>query len=534
MNLLHYIIFISTGQIMTRQELYDEIKKTSKDSYILEEMKRLGYWDSNKPKVTQELIERKTELQKELNQLSTKIRNPEAVIKEIHKQRMADAMQRREETKAKREAEAQKRLKARQVKKESELGFIGHSFINNNEKISDESLLKSNNLFLIKDAKDLANKMGINLKQLRFLTYTQKLSPSSNYVHFKMAKKTGGFREISAPKPQLKRLQYWILENILNKVVVSQEAHGFVTKKSIVTNALPHIGKRVVINCDLENFFPTLDYPRVKGLFKSLGYSAEVATVLAILTTEAATKEVLLDGEKLYLYQGKRYLPQGSPASPMITNLICRKLDKRMVGIAKSLDFIYTRYADDMTFSSNEYTKINKMMFWIKGITKEEGFILHPKKTKIMKKGSRHEVTGVVVNEKLSINRKELKKFRALLYQIEQGGIEGKTWNGKSENLMASIWGYANFIKMVDADKGAKYVAQVKALLEQYPIGNLGVTTNEFRVKSAKGEQPWETPEPIVEISNTTTTSIATPKAVQQPTEVTPSFVHNILNMFRK
>jgi len=514
---------------MTRQELYDEIKKTSKDSYILTEMKRLGYWDSSKPQVTQELIEKKTQLQQELNQLSTKIRNPESVIKDIHKQRMADAMQRREETKAKREAKEQKRAKERQVKKENELGFIGHSFIVSDDSVANEERLSANNLFLIKDTKDLATKMGITLKNLRFLTYTQKLSPTINYIHFKMVKKTGGFREISAPKPQLKRLQYWILENILNKVEVSSEAHGFVTNRSIVTNAIPHVGKAVIINCDLENFFPTLNYPRVKGLFKSLGYSADVATVLAMLTTEAETKEMLLDGEKLHLYTGKRYLPQGSPASPMITNLICRKLDKRMKSVAKMFNFTYTRYADDMTFSSSEYTYIHNMMNFIKTVTSEEGFILHPKKTKIIRKGSRQEVTGVVVNEKLSINRKELKKFRALLYQIEQSGIEGKSWHGKSENLMASIWGYANFIKMVDRDKGKKYMAQVKALLEQYPIGNLGSTTNEFRTKSANGEQPWNYLEPVSKEK-----VIEKIASVEQKIEATPSFVHNILNMFRK
>ncbi len=518
---------------MTRQELYDEIKKTSKDSYILSEMKRLGFWDSTKPKVAQELIEKKTALQQELNGLSRKIRNPESVIKEIHKQRMADALVRREETKAKREKKEQERLAKRKEKKEQEIGFIGHSFITDlQEQESNQELLNANNLFLIKDAKDLATKMGITLKELRFLTYTQKLSNRTNYVHFQMAKKTGGFREISAPKPQLKRLQYWILENILNKVAISNEAHGFVAKRSIVSNAQPHIGKAVVINCDLENFFPTLSYARVKGLFKSLGYSAELATIFAMLTTEAEQKEVVLDGEKLFLYTGKRYLPQGSPASPMITNLVCRKLDKRMLGIATSLGFTYTRYADDMTFSSESYEKINKMMYWVKGIVKEEGFILHPNKTKIMKKGSRHEVTGVVVNEKLSINSKELKKFRALLHQIEQSGLEGKSWQGKSENLMASVWGYANFIKMVDAQKGAKYMAQVKALLEKYPLGNLGSSTNEFRSKSAKGEQPWESK--IEEVQVEESPSVIVEAVKEEKTEESPSYVNNILNMFRK
>ncbi len=333
-----------------------------------------------------------------------------------------------------------------------------------------------------------------------------------------MAKKTGGFREISAPKPQLKRLQYWILENILNRVAVSKHSHGFVTKRNILSNATPHIAKDVVINCDLENFFPTLSYPRVKGLFKSLGYSVEVATILAILTTEAEQKEVLLDGEKLYLYTGKRYLPQGSPASPMISNLICRKLDKRMNGIANTLGFTYTRYADDMTFSANGYQNINKILYWVKKITKDEGFILHPQKTRIMKRGSCQEVTGVVVNEKPSINKKELKNFRALLYQIETEGLEGKSWHGKSENLVAVIWGYANFIKMVDAKKGAKYMTQVKAIMEKYPLQPTAFSKDDFRVKLAKGEQPWED------------------KVIEKKEEVitTTSFVDNILNMFRK
>ena len=520
---------------MTRQELYDEIKKTSKESYILSEMKRLGFWDSSKPKVAQELIEKKTALQQELNGLSRKIKNPESVIKEIHKERMAEALRRREETKAKREKLAEEKLAKRKAKKEQEIGFLGHSFMADlSEKESSQELLNSNNLFLIKDAKDLASKMGVTLKELRFLTYTQKLSNRRNYVHFQMAKKTGGFREISAPKPQLKRLQYWILENILNKIAVSDEAHGFVTQRSIVSNATPHIGKAVVINFDLENFFPTLNYARVKGFFKSLGYSAEVATILAMLTTEAEQKEVLLDGERLFLYTGQRYLPQGSPASPMISNLVCRKLDKRMSGIAKSLEFTYTRYADDMTFSSDSYEKINKMLYWVKGIVKEEGFVLHPKKTKIMKKGARHEVTGVVVNEKLSINAKELKKFRALLYQIEQSGLEGKSWQGKSENLMASVWGYANFIKMVDAKKGAKYMAQVKALLEKYPLGNLGSSSDAFRAKSAKGEQPWESKVNKIEVNEQEVVSESTEAVAEEKREEPSSFVDNILNMFRK
>ena len=110
--------------------------------------------------------------------------------------------------------------------------------------------------------------------------------------------------------------------------------------------------------------------------------------------------------------------------------------------------------------------------------------------------------------------------------------LEGKSWNGKSENLMASVWGYANFIKMVDADKGAKYMAQVKALLEKYPLGNLGSSSNAFRDKSAKGEQPWKSKK--VEEENTKVVHQIVEEIEEEHTQEKPSFVDNILSMFRK
>jgi retron-type reverse transcriptase len=506
---------------MSRQELYDEIKKSSKDAFILDEMQRLGFWDESKPKIAKELIEKKVELEKSLNQLSKKIKNPETALKEIHQQRMRDALLRREETRAKREERRLDKQRRREEKKANCIGFLGNSFVHKlKEEISNQELLNANNLFLIKDAKDLANKMGVTLRELRFLTYTQKLSQKTDYVRFKMAKKTGGFREISAPKPQLKRLQYWILENILNRVEVSDKAHGFVSKRNILSNAMPHLNQAVVMNFDLENFFPTVGYPRVRGLFQHLGYSGEVSTLLALLTTEAEQRAVTLDGEPLYLYTGRRYLPQGSPASPMITNLICRKLDRRMEGIATSLGFNYSRYADDMSFSSGVYGNINKMLFWVKKITQEEGFTLHPNKSRIMKKGSRQEVTGVVVNEKPSVNRREMKRFRALLYQIEQDGLEGKSWHGKSENLMSVIWGYANFVKMVDAQKGEKFMNQIRVIMESYPLEKQPISTNLFRLKSAKGEEPLRAEGSATEL--------------QEAKNEDASLVKNILNMFRK
>jgi RNA-directed DNA polymerase len=500
---------------MTRQELYDEIKKSSKNAYILEEMKRLGFWNREKPSLTHEMVEKRASLEKELSSLSKQIKDPKHALKEIHKRRMQEALQRREETKAKREATRHAKAKEKEERKKEELGFIGHPFLSKmHTRPNDTRTLQSLGLFEIKSAKDLASKMGVDLRELRFIAYSQKLSTTTHYLRFSMPKKSGGQRAISAPKPKLKTLQAWILEHILNKLPLSDHAHGFVKGRNILTNATPHIGKKVVINCDLQDFFPTITYPRVKGLFESLGYNPEVATLLALITTEAQQQEVMLDGQTLYLYTGKRFLPQGSPASPMISNLICMRLDRRFEGISKALGFTYTRYADDLSFSSQSYTKINQLRYWVEKIVTQEGFTLHPQKTRIMRKGSRQEVTGIVVNQKPSLCRKTLKQFRATLHQIDTKGLEGASWQGQSNNLMASLLGYAHFIAMVDPKKGAKYKEQITMLLQRYPIKPTPA------INKSKEEQKEET---IPQDEN------LNPQEVEQ----SKAFIESVLSLFR-
>uniref|UniRef100_A0AAU6WR92 RNA-directed DNA polymerase n=1 Tax=Chryseobacterium endophyticum TaxID=1854762 RepID=A0AAU6WR92_9FLAO len=130
--------------------------------------------------------------------------------------------------------------------------------------------------------------------------------------------------------------QQWILDNILNRLPVEDVAHGFVSGKSIVTNAAPHLGKAVIINIDLKDFFPSISYKRVKGLFSKLGYSEQLSTIFALICTQAHTEEVLIDGLTYFVQKGERFLPQGSPASPAISNMISYKLDKRLQGLAKN------------------------------------------------------------------------------------------------------------------------------------------------------------------------------------------------------
>ena len=312
--------------------------------------------------------------------------------------------------------------------------------------------------------------MGISVGQLRFLAFSRPTSTISHYIRFKIPKKTGGERLISAPMPRLKNAQHWILANILEKLELHDAAHGFRRDRSIVSNAQPHVGAEVIINFDLKDFFPSISYKRVKGLFQSFGYSEAAATVFGLLCTQAAVEEVELDGKTYYVAITDRHLPQGSPASPAITNLLCRRLDRRLTGMAEQLGFVYTRYADDLTFSASgdSLRNICNILRRTESIVAHEGFTINEQKTRILRgKSSQLEVTGVVVNERLNLSKKELKRFRATLYQIEKDGPEGKQW-GNSSDVMASIQGFANFVAMVNPEKGAQFQEQVQRIKDKY------------------------------------------------------------------
>ena len=458
----------------TRQQLYDRIRESSKDEVILEEMIRLGFWaaEQEKPSVPADIIKRQGKLQRELRELAAKQRlldDPERAVKEMRKQRMKAARERRQETRAKREQERYEKAKAWQERKKREILYLGAEVSSGlNEVESNSERLQKHHLPEFNDAAVVAASMGISLAELRFLAFTRKTSKISHYQRYTVPKKTGGSRLISAPMPRLKRAQYWLLDNVLSKIPTHPAAHGFLPKHSIVSNANLHVGADVVINDDLRDFFPSIDYRRVKGVFRSFGYSEAIATLFGLLCTEPEIDEVELDGETYFIARGSRHLPQGVPTSPAITNLLCRKLDARLAGTAKSLGFTYTRYADDMTFSGSGEArkKIAKLLWRTEQIITAEGFTLHPDKRRIMRSNHRQEVTGLVVNEKLSVPRATLRRFRALLQQIEKDGPAGKHW-GKSDDVLAAAHGFAHYVAMIDADKGAILRERVKKLRQQ-------------------------------------------------------------------
>jgi retron-type reverse transcriptase len=495
-----------------RQELYDRIRASSKDEVILEEMKRLGFWpaDSEKPDISETLIQRKGTLQRELNQLLKQQQlyaDPQAALKAMRKQRMADSKQRQKETRERRVVERHEKALRWHQRRRQEIVYLG-------EKVSaglddtalDKEKLDRYQLPQVATAKALSDAMGVSLAELRFLSYSRDISRINHYQHFTLPKKTGGERLISAPMPRLKRAQYWVLANILEKIPLHNAAHGFRPGRSIVSNAQPHCQARIVLNHDFKDFFPSLNYPRIRGLYRSLGYGEQVATILALLTTEADMQQVELDGDHYYVKQGERYLPQGAPSSPALTNILCRRLDARLQGAAQSLGFRYTRYADDLTFSGGRDSAKNlrKLQWRLERIVAEEGFQLHPEKSRVMRNSAQQEVTGIVVNEKPSIDRKTLRRFRALLHRMERQGPEGCHW-GNSPNVLSAAKGYANFVAMVDERKGRRYLEQIDRIVRQHghavaPAGRTALSPALFKATAAVGRPPrdgwWAANEP--------------------------------------
>ncbi len=503
---------------LTRQELYERIRETSKDEYILSEMKRLGFWpkSNDKPSPAEEAIERQAELEKELRELTRRLQaveDPEAALKAMRKQRMLESRERQEENRQRRNQERFEKSAAWHERQGREIGYLGAGVSAGlNDVASDSVKLGEQGLPVLSTAADIAEAMGIDVRELRFLSFTRDVSRISHYKQFEISKKTGGTRRISAPMPRLKRAQYWVLDNVFAKLKTHAAAHGFVSGKSIVSNAEPHVGAAIVVNMDLRDFFPTISYRRVKGLVKSFGYSEQVATILALLCTESETDMVDLHGVRYFVARGERRLPQGSPASPAVSNLVCRRLDRRLQGMAAKLGFAYTRYADDMTFSasrSEDAANVNKLLWRARAIIKDEGFAEHTDKTRIMRRGARQEVTGIVVNDKVSLDRVTLRRFRAALHRLEKDGPDAVEWNG-SANVMESMAGYANYFAMVDPERGRVLQKRMTKLRKKHRSTSRGAPTplgnRNLRATAAAGKaaiegwwEPAAPPEPELE-----------------------------------
>jgi retron-type reverse transcriptase len=464
---------MSGTQPSNRQELYDRIRKSSKDEVVLEEMIRLGFWPKQSTLVHDpaDEIRRRGELEAELRALRTeasRLHDIEAMKREARKRRLEESRRKREENKQRRLREREERKAAWSEKQKTTIGYLGQGVSAGlNDAAANVEKLAKLQLPRLGSASELASAMGITVNELRFLAFARGTSKVTHYVQFTLPKRSGGVRLISAPMARLKRAQHWLLEHVLTGQWLHDAAHGFRKDRSIVSNAQPHVGAEVVINLDLKDFFPTVTYKRVKGLFRSLGYSESVATICALLCTEPREVAVDVDGERYHVAMTERFLPQGAPTSPAITNLLCRGLDARLSRIGEKLGYRYTRYADDLTFSGSREANPGRLMRRIHWVVADEGFTVHPEKTRVFRSSRRQEVTGVVVNQTCTVSRATLKQFRAVLFQIEKDGPAGKTWGGAAD-VIAAVEGFANYVAMVNPEKGAPLQARARALVDKH------------------------------------------------------------------
>ncbi|MBZ4422587.1 reverse transcriptase family protein [Myxococcus sp. RHSTA-1-4] len=325
--------------------------------------------------------------------------------------------------------------------------------------------LQAAKLPVLSSPADVAKALGLTIPRLRWLCFHQEAAEKTHYHYFEVPKRSGGKRLLSAPQPTLKQAQAWILENILEPLPTELPAHGFIKGRSTVSNAAAHQDRDVVVNLDLKDFFPTITFRRVKGVFQRLGYSPSVATVLALLCTESPRRQVDYDGKKYWVAVAERGLPQGACTSPALSNQVARKLDRRLRGRMAKLGWEYTRYADDLTFSApaGKRDQVPFLMAAVRHVAEEEGFALNPNKGRVQRVGGRQSVTGIVVNEKLSVPREEVRRLRAILHQARTTGLEAQNRENRP-NFEAWLHGKIAYVCMVDRAKGLKLLEAFEAL----------------------------------------------------------------------
>lgn len=365
---------------------------------------------------------------------------------------------------------------------------------------------KLNYLKSISTKPKLAKALNISPKFLTHCLYIVR--PENQYRQFNIDKKSGGQRIISAPSDELKSLQVALSKLLLDcvgeinaskypksqlaspklkknkldldyaakvlKIKISNSAirqpslsHGFTKDRSIITNAMMHIGKKNILNIDLENFFDCFNFGRVRGFFiknKNFELDPKIATVIA----------------QIACYENK--LPQGSPCSPIITNLITHSLDIQLASLAKRFKCTYTRYADDITFSTNLSTFPAEIMEEKEGVytsgkrlkneIERAGFSINDRKTRIQYKNSRQDVTGLVVNKKPNIKNEYWRTARAKCNSLFKNGRFTTQKNGiEVEGNINELEGQLNFIDQVDHYNRMR---QKPPLVPEYAMKKIG------------------------------------------------------------
>lgn len=247
---------------------------------------------------------------------------------------------------------------------------------------------------------ELAERVGIPLAELEAIPI--------RYNAFDVPKRSGGTRTIHAPDPALKTIQRQIYRSLMKRLPVHAAVTGFRPGYSIASNAACHVGQAVVVRMDIKDFFGSTTAKRVERYFRHVGWNRAAAALLTRICTHEGA------------------LPQGAPTSPVLANAVNFQMDARLTGIARRYGAIYTRYADDLTFSfaEDQRENVGQTIYFTKEIVQDcGGYKLHQKKKlRIRRRHQQQCVTGLVVNERMALPRKTRRWLRAVDHRIQQGG----------------------------------------------------------------------------------------------------------------
>lgn len=396
------------------------------------------------------------------------------------------------------------------------------------------------------------NVKPFTLKQLTY--YSNPKRSKKAYVTFEVKKKSGANRTINAPVKGLKALQKSLCLILQCVFEPHKAATGFVMNKSIVDNAKIHVNSNYVFNVDLKDYFSSIDQARVwsclklkpfnlidtelpleksdlittnqgfiwspnnnnkvyfsfkngfismvenkKKLIRFLDLRSNLANLLAALTcTEMEVERKNSSGQ--WEIVNRNVLPQGAPTSPVLSNVVCQRLDHLLTGVANRFGLRYTRYADDITFSSmhNVYQKKGEFLNELTRIILDQGFHIKESKTRLQKTGHRKEVTGLLVNEGVNVQKRYIKQLRMQLYYWEKYGYEKASSifkqqylsdkgnsSKKTPNMKDVIAGKLDYLKMVKGDDNPLYL-KLKNRFEQQ-VDKLSSLENILNIWEEKG-----------------------------------------------
>lgn len=280
----------------------------------------------------------------------------------------------------------------------------------------------------------------------KYTIYQLSYNTKHHYKEFLIPKKSGGVRTIHAPSRKLKAFQAWILHNILYKLQTSPNCKGFHKGSSTVDNAKPHRYNNMVLTIDICDFYPSIHRRKVFKVFRAVGYNQLISTVLTNICT----------------YNEK--LPQGSPSSPHLSNLIAFSLDKRIQGFVGKRGITYTRYADDLTFSGLVPSKVISIIPTIRLILADEGFTINKGKTRVAGSGKAKRVTGLTIsNEEFGVGKKLWHALRCKIFHLTKDSEQSNI------SLLKSVNGWLAYLNSVDKKRLREAKAYVERLKARYP-----------------------------------------------------------------